>query len=159
MFACALQASKAPTPKPHDALSCPQHALPTHAPHGVCTPGRGSGPEITVTIPSFPTWRPTALESSDSTENPHGALGTFSFGHPGITPWALACFTSALAVLTSSRQGLSNDMRAGPTRGVLAELCRILAVHEKRHCHHGVNSYLHQHHLVHCARVKPNGHV
>ena len=47
MLACTLQASKAPTPKPLDALSCPQHALPMHALHGVCTPGRGNRPEIT----------------------------------------------------------------------------------------------------------------
>ena len=46
MLACTLQASKAPTPKPCDALSCPQHAVPVHAQHGGSTPCRASDPEI-----------------------------------------------------------------------------------------------------------------
>ena len=75
MLACTLQVFEAPTPKPHDALGCLQHALPMHALHGVCVPGRGSDPEVTIS--SFLMWRPMALESNDLTENPHAALGSF----------------------------------------------------------------------------------
>ena len=110
MLACTLQASKAPTPKPCDALSCPQHAVPMHAQHGGNTPCRASDPEINPTIPSFLTWRPTALEPNDLAETPHGALGSFLIGHLAITHGPLACFTRALAFLTSSRRNLSNDV-------------------------------------------------
>ena len=110
MLACALPASKAPTPKPCDALSCPQHAVPMHAQHGGSTPCRASDPEIIPTVPSFLMWRPTALEPRDSVEPPHGALGGFQIGLLAITRRSPACLTRALAFLTSSHQDLSNDV-------------------------------------------------